>query len=102
MAKRKASVGSEIVEGLTRAVAFAKGEEAKVRTVVVRRGAPLDVRGVREKLGMSQDAFADRFGISAATLRNWEQGRREPHGPARVLLTVIDREPQAVQRALGD
>jgi putative transcriptional regulator len=50
---------------------------------------------------MSQGDFAARFGISPATLRNWEQGRRQPEGPARVLLAIIDREPQAVQRALS-
>ncbi|MBI3695349.1 MAG: helix-turn-helix domain-containing protein [Acidobacteria bacterium] len=50
---------------------------------------------------MSQGAFAARFGISPATLRNWEQGRRLPEGPARVLLAIIDREPEAVQRALS-
>jgi putative transcriptional regulator len=41
---------------------------------------------------MSQNDFAEQFGISAATLRNWELGRRQPEGPARVLLTIIDRE----------
>ena len=50
---------------------------------------------------MSQNAFADQFGISPATLRNWEQGRRQPDGLARVLLTIIDREPAAVQRVLA-
>ena len=50
---------------------------------------------------MTQDRFASRFGISTATLRNWEQGRRRPEGPARALLTIIDREPEAVRRAFG-
>lgn len=50
---------------------------------------------------MSQDQFGAQFGISAATVRNWEQGRRQPEGPARVLLTIIAREPDAVRRALG-
>jgi len=51
---------------------------------------------------MSQEEFATQFGISPATLRNWEQGRRHPEGPARVLLNIIEREPAAVQRALQD
>ncbi len=62
--------------------------------------AKVDVRAIREKLHLSQSAFAARFGFTAASVRQWEQGRRQPHGPARVLLTVIDREPMAVQRAL--
>jgi putative transcriptional regulator len=60
----------------------------------------VDVRAIREKLHLSQSAFAARFGFTAASVRQWEQGRRQPQGPARVLLTIIDREPVAVQRAL--
>lgn len=60
-----------------------------------------DVNAVRTKLGMTQESFAETFGVSLATIRNWEQGRREPHGPARVLLAIIEREPKAVLRALG-
>jgi putative transcriptional regulator len=61
----------------------------------------VNVKRVRRKLGMSQNDFAEQFGIRAATLRNWEQGRCQPDGPARVLLTIIDREPAAVQRVLA-
>jgi len=60
-----------------------------------------DVHAIRIKLGMTQENFAAAFGVSAATIRNWEQGRREAHGPARVLLTIIEHEPRAVLRALG-
>ncbi|MBI4582409.1 MAG: helix-turn-helix domain-containing protein [Planctomycetes bacterium] len=59
-----------------------------------------NVNAIRAKLCMTQDTFAAAFGVSAATIRNWEQGRRQPHGPARVLLTIIEREPEAVLRAL--
>ena len=62
--------------------------------------AKVDVRAIREKLHLSQPEFAARFGFTAAAVRQWEQGRRQPHGPARVLLTIIDREPSAVRRAL--
>ena len=60
----------------------------------------IDVAATRKKLGLSQDRFAIAFGASPATVRNWEQGRRHPEGPAKVLLQVIDREPEAVLRAL--
>jgi len=59
-----------------------------------------DVRAIRIRLGMTQEEFAAAFGVSPATIRNWEQGRREAHGPARVLLTIIEQEPKAVLRAL--
>ena len=62
--------------------------------------ASVDVRRIRERLGLSQTGFAARFGFTAAAVRQWEQGRRMPQGPARVLLTIIAREPGAVSRAL--
>ena len=60
----------------------------------------VDVRRIREKLQLSQSQFAARFGFTPAAVRQWEQGRRHPHGSARILLTIIDREPGAVRRAL--
>ncbi|MFL4468864.1 helix-turn-helix domain-containing protein [Tateyamaria armeniaca] len=58
------------------------------------------MRAIREKLGISQAEFAIRFGFSLSSLRNWEQGRRFPDGPARTLLKVIDADPKAVESAL--
>lgn len=62
---------------------------------------PADIAATRRRLGLSQAEFAAWFGISPGTLRNWEQGRRVPEGPARVLLRVIERDPEAVRRALS-
>lgn len=73
---------------------------AEVRSGRMRRFSPLDVAAIRAKTGLSQDRFAKAFRISPHTLRNWEQGRRVPEGPARALLMAIDRDPQAVMRAL--
>ncbi len=69
--------------------------EGRVRTVT-----PLDVAAIRAKTGLSQDRFARAFRISPHTLRKWEQGRRVPDGPARALLLAIDRDPEALMRAL--
>ncbi|MBI4596249.1 MAG: helix-turn-helix domain-containing protein [Candidatus Tectomicrobia bacterium] len=55
-----------------------------------------EVRSIREQYGLSQDKFASLLGISVATLRNWEQGRRRPEGPARVLLRVAAEHPEAI------
>ena len=60
----------------------------------------VDVAATRKRTGLSQDRFAKRFGFSAAAVRVWEQRRRWPDAAARTLLIVIDREPQAVERAL--
>ena len=55
-----------------------------------------DVKEIRLQYGLSQDKFAKMLGISASTLRNWEQGRRKPEGPARILLTIAAKHPEAV------
>jgi len=55
-----------------------------------------DVKAIREQYGLSQSKFAKLLGISASTLRNWEQGRRKPEGPARILLSVASKHPEAI------
>jgi len=62
----------------------------------------MDVRVIRERTGLSQSDFARRYGFSKRTLQEWEQMRREPTGAARVLLTIIERIPKQVERALKD
>ena len=89
-----------IMDGLTDASAYAEGDKSRGKAHRVEVPA-VDVRAARKKLGLSQDAFAEAFKISASTLRKWEQGTRHPHGPARVLLAVIEKEPEAVRRALA-
>ncbi len=59
------------------------------------------MKAIRAKLATTQEEFAGRFGFSINTLRHWEQGRRVPEGPTRADLLVIDRDPKAVQKALG-
>jgi DNA-binding transcriptional regulator YiaG len=61
---------------------------------------PLNVATVRQKTGLSQDKFAQAIRISPHTLRGWEQGRRQPRGPARALLFALERDPRAVMMAL--
>jgi putative transcriptional regulator len=60
------------------------------------------VKAIRERLGVTQEEFARMFRVSVGTLRGWEQRRRHPHGAALTLLRVIDREPEAVRRALQE
>ena len=93
--------GRKILEGLGEAVAHARGEVTETRVSVVHVPNNVDVRAIRERLGLSQKEFALRFGFSLGTIRHWEQGQRFPEGPARVLLTVIDRDAPAVERALA-
>ena len=65
-----------------------------------RRPEAVDVAAIRFRIGMTQEQFAARFGLSVATLRHWERGDRVPRGPARVLLNVIAHAPALVLRVL--
>jgi putative transcriptional regulator len=88
-----------IMQGLEEALAHARGKD--VPGLVVHVPNALDVAAVRHRTGLSQAAFSRRIGVSAATLRNWEQGRRTPDGPARVLLAMLERNPRIVEEMLG-
>ena len=81
------------------ALAYADGDTSRGLAHQV-KVADVDITHLREKLGLSQDRFAALFGLSTRTVRNWERGVRHPEGPSRILLQVIDREPEAVMRAL--
>lgn len=89
---------ASIKRGLDEAIAHAAGKASGIR---VHRPRPVDVKALRARIGMTQEEFAARFGVSTATLRHWERGDRMPHGPALVLLNVIERNPKAVIEALA-
>ncbi len=91
--------GSRILKSAQQALRYAKGE-ADGTSYGVHIPSELDVKSIRQKIGMSQQEFAGYFGVSKRTIQEWEQGRRHPSGAARVFLLVIDREPEAVRRAL--
>ena len=61
-----------------------------------------DVAAIRKKTGLSRTAFAKQIGVPIATLRNWEEGRRCPDGPARVLLALLNKDPDIVRRTLAE
>ena len=84
-APKHTAAGKRLLASLNQALAYARGEHVpglRVTYVQVNRPTPIDVRTVRQKLGLSQSKFAVRFGFTAATIRNWEQGRTQPDGPA--------------------
>ena len=86
-----------IRQGLTEAIVLDNSQHTQA---VIHQYSPLDVKSIRKKVGMTQQEFAAAFGISVSTLRHWERGDRRPRGPALVLLNVVDRDPEAVLRAL--
>ena len=89
-----------IKQGLVEAIGHAKGTRAGAGVRIFEPRA-VDVKELRQRVGMTQEQFAARFGFSVATLRHWERGDRAPAGPALVLLNVIAADPKAVMRALS-
>lgn len=92
-------LGIRLLRAAREGRAIARGE-ARPTTYRVYVPTEVDVRKIRKALKLSQAQFAARFGLPAATIRDWEQHRRKPEGAARVLLQVIKKEPEAVARAL--
>jgi putative transcriptional regulator len=90
--------GESILRGAREALAFARGAH---EGYVVHVPEQVDVKAIRRRLGLSQRRFAERFGFKLDAVQNWEQGRRRPEDAARAFLRVIEREPDAVQRALS-
>lgn len=99
MSTRK-NVSDELVEAMGEALAIAKGEAAPAAIHRVEVERDIDVRALRTRLGLSREQFAQRFRFPARTVQEWEQGRRRPDQSARAYLTVIERNPQAVEEAL--
>ena len=92
--------GKRLIKAAKNARAIARGE-ADPATYRVHLPGDLNVQKIRKRLGLSQDAFAVRFGIPVGTIRDWEQRRRTPELSARILLKVIEKDPDAVTRALA-
>lgn len=107
-------LGARIIESLQQAIAYERGENVEVRVTTVevtaRRKARLEgppwfpphtVREIRQKLSVSQAIFAQMMGVSASTVRAWEQGKREPEGAARRLLQIADLHPDVLVDTCG-
>ena len=89
-----------LMASLAEARASARGED--VPGLRVHHFPAIDIAAIRKKTGATQDGFARQIGVPIATLRNWEQGRRQPEGPARVLLAMLARDPGIVARTLSE
>ena len=87
--------GDDLIQSLTEAVSHAKGQGGAILH------EPIDPREVRKHAALTQAQMAPLMGMSLSGYRKWEQGQRHVSGPAAMLLKVIEREPDAVQRALG-
>jgi putative transcriptional regulator len=109
MEREYGKLGALIVEGLEQAIAFERGELTNVRVHRVKVTArkahaekppcypPYLVCEIRQKLGVSQAIFAEMLGVSASTVRAWEQGKREPEGPAGRVLQLAETYPDILK-----
>ena len=88
----------QMMDGLSDVEAFLAGEQEGFKAHVPQE---VDVKGIRNRLGMTQARFSNTFGFSLDAIKHWEGGRRIPEAPARTLLTVIDKNPAAVLTALN-
>ena len=88
----------QMMDGLNDVEAFLAGEQEGFKAHVPK---DVDVKAIRNRLGMTQARFSDTFGFSLDAIKHWEGGRRTPEAPARTLLTVIARTPTAVLKALN-
>ncbi|WP_304169842.1 DNA-binding transcriptional regulator [Phenylobacterium aquaticum] len=89
-----------IMAGLNEAVEIVEGR-ADPSTYRIHAPPTVDVRAIRRRRGLTQAAFAGRYGFALGRVRDWEQGRTTPEPAIRILLTVLDKEPEAVSRALA-
>lgn len=86
-----------IMEGIKDATAFVQGKRFRARVV-----AGPDIKAIRERVKMTQAKFAKAYGLPLGTVKDWEQGRRQPDAPARALLTLIAKKPEVVRRVLAE
>ena len=91
--------GKEIITGAQHALVYLKGDKTKGRAYEV-RARDIDVKAIRENLDMTQEVFSETFAIPVSTLKKWETNNRVPEGPTKAYLTVIEKNPRAVKKAL--
>ncbi|MDR1702675.1 MAG: helix-turn-helix domain-containing protein [Sporomusaceae bacterium] len=96
-AEKQLSLAEGILKGLNEAISHAKGEPvSKIKETVIHTA---NARFIREKLNMSQFQFSQAYKIPLATLKNWEQGRRNPDATASAYLWAIEQYPQEIKQA---
>jgi len=92
--------GKRIIESMKEALAISRAE-LPANAYKIHIPESVDVKAIREGMGLSQSSFANRFGLSVYALRNWEQGKRQPDPAARAYLKVIEKVPDIVIRVLA-
>ncbi len=92
--------GNKLITSAKQALSYARGDTSE--GFIAHVPDDVDVKSIRLSLGLTQPEFSLRFGFDVRAVQDWEQKRRQPERSARILLTVIAREPDAVKRALAN
>ncbi len=101
MTAKRTKVGREVEEALGEVLAHVRGA-VDLPCRIIDDPSAERILALRKRMKLSRRKFAERFGLDARAIQDWEQGRRLPDRAARVLLTVIERDPKAVERALAE
>lgn len=96
---KESTLGDKLLRSAQQARDWVNGKPVRARVTYV-PVPQVDIRKLRARMELSQTQFAAKFGFSLDSIQNWEQGHRQPEGPARILLAVIARNPKAVEEAL--
>lgn len=88
----------EISQGLQEALNYEKGQD--IDKIRAHQFADVDIKAIRKRLNLSQQAFAEKFCLNLRSVQNWEQKRKRPTGATLVLLRVLEKNPEAVMQAL--
>lgn len=91
------SLGQKLIQGMNEALEYSQGKREGARVHIPDH---IDVQQIRLGMELTQESFATRYGFAITTLRNWEQGIREPTGPARVLLMLLQKDARAVDQII--
>jgi len=97
---KKRNIYNELVEGLETAIDYMRDKKTRAVTHKVKIPDEIDVRSIRKNLSLTRPEFANRYGFSERTLQHWEQGDRQPHGPAKILLVLLQRDPKTIEDIL--
>ena len=101
MTTERTQVGRQVEAALGEVLAHVRGE-VELPCRIIDDPTAERILALRKRMKLSRRKFADRFGLDARAVQDWEQGRRVPDRAARVLLTIIDRDPEAVARVLSE
>jgi putative transcriptional regulator len=94
---KKKTLGQTLIQGMTEALEYTQGKDNGARVHIPEH---IDVQQIRMRLDLTQESFAARYGFALKTVKNWEQGVREPTGPARILLMLLDNDPKTIEKMI--